>query len=94
MIVLWMYGPVKDEWEVVPLRDPGVLYSNVNGDIRHGVHRGVGGLESSVCVCVCVWVEWEFHMVIYACFMERESVYVCACEKNVAVCERASLVCV
>ena len=67
MIVSWMYGPVKDEWEVVPLRDPGVLYSNVNGDIRHGVHRGVwGGLESNVCVCVCVCVcvGWEFHMVI------------------------------
>ncbi len=50
----------RDEWEVLSrlsLSALRVLYSNVNGDIRHGVRRGLGGaLESSVCVCVCMCV--------------------------------------
>lgn len=44
-------------------------------------------------MCVCVGRVGVSHG-NYACFMELESMYVCACEKNVAVCERASLVCV
>lgn len=53
-----MYGPAKDEWEVVSrlsVGTLGVLYSNVNGDIRHGVQRCVwGGAVRDQCVCVCV----------------------------------------
>lgn len=34
----------EDEWEAVSrlsLSAAGVLYSNVNGGIRHGIHKGV-----------------------------------------------------
>lgn len=42
----------KDEWEVISclsLSALGVLYSNVNEDIRHGLHGSVRvGLESCI----------------------------------------------
>lgn len=53
----------KDEWEVVSrlsVRAFRVLYSNMNGDIRHGVLGGRGAKEQCVSVCVC----WEFHRLI------------------------------
>ena len=58
-----MYGPVEmnGKWSPRPsVRALRVLYSNVNGDIRHGVHRGRGAKEQCVSVCVC----WEFHRLI------------------------------
>lgn len=62
----------KDEWEVVSrlsLSTLRVLYSNVNRDIRHGVHRVVGGLANSVFVRVFVCRVGVSHG-NYACFTE------------------------
>ena len=78
----------KDEWEVgsgLSLSSLRVLYSNVNGNIRHGVHRswkGGGLLGISVSVCVLMYVcvaEWEFHMGITP-VLEREKT--CVCERD------------